>query len=229
MAYSDPNKPILARKLIVTNSFGEVITIDPSLIAFDEKSRNPEETSASVIFASGNAGTSFWRIQGASAAGVVNPFFEIQTHGASGTPANSSEINVFADKIRFTSSVDTNFNIVYESATGVMRRENEIWQGTATIPLTGAWVDTAGARFGVYKDASGNVHLRGLVKSGAAVAVVTLPLGYRPSSNMDFSMRSGTTLCAVNVAPTGAVTVTANFAAIGAVGIDLSVVNFPTF
>lgn len=111
----------------------------------------------------------------------------------------------------------------------------DTWQSITNLSaLTGgtafvnSWTDTAGARFGGYKDAVSNVHLRGLVKSGTAVTIFTLPVGWRPSSNMDFTIRTGTVVSAVNVAPTGIVTVTANFASIGAVGIDLSVVSFPT-
>lgn len=106
---------------------------------------------------------------------------------------------------------------------------NNVWIGTATTPLTGTWVDVAGARFGYFKDATGRVTVRGKVSGGGAGAtIVTLPVGYRPSSNLDFSMRSGTTLCAVGVSTAGVLTVTANLATATVSGINLDVISFPT-
>lgn len=105
-----------------------------------------------------------------------------------------------------------------------------VWKGTAVTPLAGTWVDVAGSRFGYLKDASGRVSIRGKVSGGGAGAtIVTLPVGYRPSSNLDFSMRSGTTLCAVGVSPAGAVTVTANLAVATGSGINLDVVSYPVY
>lgn len=95
--------------------------------------------------------------------------------------------------------------------------------------LTGTWVDTAGSRFAYTKDATGRVTVRGKVSGGGAGATVfTLPAGYRPSSNLDFSMRSGTTLCAVGVSTGGVLTVTANLATATVSGINLDVISFPT-
>jgi hypothetical protein len=95
--------------------------------------------------------------------------------------------------------------------------------------LTGTWVDVAGARFGYTKDATGRVQVRGKVSGGGAGATIfTLPAGYRPSSNLDFSMRSGTTLCAVGVSTGGVLTVTANLATATVSGINLDVISFPT-
>jgi hypothetical protein len=103
------------------------------------------------------------------------------------------------------------------------------WKGTAVTPLAGTWVDVAGARFGYLKDASGRVSVRGKVSGGGAGAtVVTLPVGYRPSSNLDFTMRSGTTLCAVGVSTGGVLTVTANLATATVSGINLDVISYPT-
>lgn len=108
---------------------------------------------------------------------------------------------------------------------------NNRWFTKADTALTGTWVDTAGARFGYYKDAVGNVHLRGLVSGGGAGAtIITLPAGYRPSSNLNFTMAiaGGVTICSVGVSTTGAVTVATNLAAASASGIYLDVVNYQT-
>jgi len=112
---------------------------------------------------------------------------------------------------------------------GDLFRIGQAWIGTGTTPLAGTWVDTAGSRFAYTKDATGRVQVRGRVSGGGAGAtIVTLPAGFRPSSNLDFSMRSGTTLCGVGVSTGGVLTVTANLATASAGGINLDVIIFPT-
>jgi tetrahydromethanopterin S-methyltransferase subunit B len=62
---------------------------------------------------------------------------------------------------------------------------NEAWHvvGAAGEPaFLNSWTNYAGgyATAGFYKDSLGIVHLRGLVKSGTATTIFTLPVGYRP-------------------------------------------------
>lgn len=112
-----------------------------------------------------------------------------------------------------------------------IRNEDEVWKGTAVTPLTGTWVDVAGSRFGYYKEATGRVQLRGKVSGGGAGAtIVTLPVGYRPSSNLEFSMRAAAgVLASVSVNTGGVLTVTTNLASASANGIFLDVISYPTF
>lgn len=107
-------------------------------------------------------------------------------------------------------------------------REGESWVG---FTFANAWNDFAGARAQYFKDATGRVQLRGQVANGVAVGITTLPVGYRPSQSVEFVMRAvgGVTLCAVLVAITGVVSVTANFATAAASGIRLDSISFPTF
>jgi len=123
----------------------------------------------------------------------------------------------------------TDFISVIEMVNGVLQIDGEVWKGTATTPLAGTWVDTAGARFGYIKDPTGRVQVRGRVSGGGAGAtVVTLPVGYRPTSNLEFTMRAGTVVSAVSVSTAGVLTVTANLATASASGIYLDGISFPT-
>ena len=66
-----------------------------------------------------------------------------------------------------------------------------VTQEAWTVPtLLNSWVDYAlGFDLrGYRKDASGTVHIQGLVKNGSAVNAVifTLPTGYRPANNLVF-------------------------------------------
>ena len=65
----------------------------------------------------------------------------------------------------------------------------EAWK---TPSFVNGWVDY-GSAFGspgYYKDSLGNVHIRGLIKSGTSstgTTMFTLPVGYRPSLNYIFT------------------------------------------
>jgi hypothetical protein len=109
------------------------------------------------------------------------------------------------------------------------------WQSiTALAAMTGgtgfvnSWTDAAGSRFAGYKDATGRVTLRGLVISGTNITIMTLPVGWRPSSNLEFTMRAGTNVSAVAVSTAGVLTVTANAAAAEASGIHVDCISYPT-
>jgi hypothetical protein len=110
---------------------------------------------------------------------------------------------------------------------GDLLRIGQVW---TALPLVNAWVNIAGAAAGYTKDATGRVQLRGGVITGAAVLIATLPVGNRPSQSMEWIMRGqgGVVMCAVLVATTGAITVTANFATATANGIRLDSISFPT-
>lgn len=234
MAYADPNKPILARKVIVTDQLGRKLIIDAAQVSIDSSSQNPDETGPATIYGGGNSGSSTLIIASAPQVGsLVDPqlrFVNYSKNYAGGIYPNgfgTLELNN-ADQLLLSSRIDSNNDVMWDGSTGTITRRNEVWQGTATIPLAGTWTDVAGARFGVYKDAVGVVHVRGKVANGGAVTIATLPVGYRPSSNLDFTMRTGTVLSGVGVSTAGVLTVTANFASIGATGINLDVISFPT-
>lgn len=124
-----------------------------------------------------------------------------------------------------------NDNGVVVEGGSILSMHDSQWYGTAVTPLTGTWVDVAGARFGYHKDATGRVSIRGVVQGGGAGAtIVTLPVGYRPSSNLEFTMRAGggVIICAVAVSTAGVLTVTANLSTASSNGIHLDVISYPT-
>lgn len=109
-----------------------------------------------------------------------------------------------------------------------------VWVAPALVP---AWVDVAGARVGLVKDATGRVQFRGQVIGGAGAILFTIagpaagqPFSYRPTQTMEWVMRGvgGVVLCAVQVATSGVVTVTANLATATANGIRLDAISYPT-
>jgi hypothetical protein len=104
------------------------------------------------------------------------------------------------------------------------------WQSITALgaAFVNSWTDVAGSRFGAFKDATARVTLRGLVISGTNVTITTLPVGWRPSSNLEFTMRAGTNVSAVAVSTAGVLTVTANAAAAEASGIHLDCISYPT-
>lgn len=73
--------------------------------------------------------------------------------------------------------------------------------------LLNSWV-AFGAPYnapGYFKDSRGIVHLRGLVKSGTASTIFTLPAGYRPIGRELFAVPSNDLFGACSVDPAGAV------------------------
>lgn len=88
--------------------------------------------------------------------------------------------------------------------------------GFNPFPLAGTWVDFAGNRARYLKDAAGNVHVQGVIASGATVAVGTLPVGYRPSQSVQFPLYGGNpgpTISVIQVSPAGAMTIITNLGA----------------
>lgn len=58
---------------------------------------------------------------------------------------------------------------------------------------------------GYWKDSMGVVHLKGLVKSGTAAAIFTLPAGYRPYKRCIFVILSNGAVGRINLDPDGQV------------------------
>lgn len=108
--------------------------------------------------------------------------------------------------------------------------KNNVWWGTSTTPLLNGWVDVAGERFGYLKDAAGVVHVRGRIVSGTSATIVTLPAGFRPSSNLEFTMHiaGAVTMSGVSVSPAGTFIVNVNAATAQSTGINLDGISYPT-
>ena len=125
--------------------------------------------------------------------------------------------------------VSNDFTTYARFISGVWQNEGAAWAGTATTPLSNAWIDTAGARYGYFKDTAGTVHLRGLVRNGTAVGILTLPAGFRPSSNLDFTVQNKTTsgIASISVSTAGVVAISTNFVS-GTMQVYLDVISFPT-
>ena len=76
--------------------------------------------------------------------------------------------------------------------------------------LLNSWVNYDAANFsnaGYVKDNEGFVHLRGVVGSGVAATVFTLPSGFRPARRAIFSVVGNDLFARVDVATTGDVVV----------------------
>jgi hypothetical protein len=271
VAFSDPNKALIAREILTDNPPNKRIDINgsdaPNGIAF--YTGDPLETFPGVIqpdislgagtldttysspLSAGHAGSNLvlstgrtgvdqdeinMNTQNVTISADQNIELHGQGYGAGGSFAygllthdgTGPYIDLNAPRI-FLRDIDSgNDNGLVAVGTKIAPINGDVWNGTAVTPLAGTWTDTAGARFGYLKDAVGVVHLRGLVKGGGTTTIVTLPVGFRPTSNLDFTMRTGTTLSGVGVSTAGVLTVSANFAAIGATGIYLDVIQFPT-
>lgn len=90
--------------------------------------------------------------------------------------------------------------------------DGETWNNFA---FAGTWANFAGFTTRYYKDANGIVHVAGAITGGAAVAIGTLPAGYRPSQTFETLQRGanpGPIMCAIQVSPAGAVTLITNLA-----------------
>jgi len=101
---------------------------------------------------------------------------------------------------------------------GVAAEGIEVWHevgATSEPAFTNSWVNLGGgsATAAFKKDVGGNVHIKGLVKSGvvgAGTPIFTLPAGYRPGATLIFAVVTNpNTIGVVNVLTTGAVEVAA--------------------
>jgi len=240
VAFADPNAPFVAREILTADS-GQRVTINddthPNGIAF--YSGSPNEIAPAQLQPSNNADIVFgMQLSGAtSAANPVAPSVSLTTDTI--TPrtqfgSNSDRLNLGAGVDAFIQSPSikigdfTSSRLVITGTPSNIAIEGEAW---ANIPLVNSWVDVAGGRANYYKDATGRVQLRGQVSGGTVATVATLPAGYRPTQSMEWIMRGvgGVVMCAVQVATTGVITVTANIATAQANGIKLDSISFPTF
>lgn len=231
MAFEDPNKVIVTRELrtIGPTEYVDIGGVDaPNGIAF--YSGMPEESFPAVVNPF-NAATLFAGVSLSSAA--------LDGGGPAGGAAVATfqawkETAAFGGHSRAQITAD-NFVVNIPPATGTFKTNKELtfigqdWILKATTPLAGTWVDAAGSRFGYTKDVTGRVSVRGFVSGGGAGAtVVTLPAGYRPSSNLEFTMRANAVVSAVSVSTAGVLTVTANLPTASASGIYLDCITYPT-
>jgi len=117
--------------------------------------------------------------------------------------------------------------IVGQAAGGIVQTMTQAWVNVARV---NSWVDFAGSRARYYKDAVGMVHVNGVVASGTAALIGTLPAGFRPSQSHEFVLPGAAAknvVCDVSVDTTGAITVQSNLASAQArLGLDFA---FPTF
>ena len=101
------------------------------------------------------------------------------------------------------------------NTTGVVTFGNgaTITQEAVTAPtLTNSWANAGGAQqtAGYWKDSNGVVHITGAITSGtttAGVAIMTLPVGYRPTKSEQFicSNNSNTAVAIIAVSSAGVV------------------------
>jgi len=196
---------------------------------------NPSEVTPAIIdpHSSGNRG--YVRIAGPTTLTGATP----ATFDLSGYTDGHSTAELDVDSMRLTAGTTAtiessalrlsgDFTTYLTLINGYAQVEGETWHAPT---FANSWVDVAGGRAGYFIDATGRVQLRGQVVSGTAATVFTLPTGYRPTQSMEWVMRGvgGTVLCAVQVATTGVVSVTANLATAQASGIKLDAISFPTF
>lgn len=78
---------------------------------------------------------------------------------------------------------------------------------------------------GYYKDKEGVVHLHGLIKSGYAQHITTLPVGYRPAATHLFTVISGSGFARIDVKADGTVTLVGSY---NSAYVSLSGITFRT-
>lgn len=242
MAFDDPNQTIIAR-VIKTASSGKRVEINgytPNGLAFF--TGLAAEAKPGVIQPVGSGNTMYINFKSPEAVGFAGKTAELQLEtldtGVTISETDADRIKSFAadfyqvgaPSIVLGDSTPGLDLEISDDGTGfaTIKNQTEVWHAKATTPLTGTWNDVAGARFGYFKDAAGNVHLRGLLTSGSAAPIVTLPVGYRPSSNLDFTVQNKITngIASVGVNTGGVVQVSTNFVANMQVYLD--VISYPT-
>ncbi len=273
MAFSDPNKALIAREILTDNPPNKRIDINgsdaPNGIAF--YTGDPLETFPGVIqpdislgagtldttysspLSAGHAGSNLVLSTGRTGvdqdeinmnsqnillSGDQNIELHGQGYGAGGSFAygllthdgTGPYIDFNAPRI-FLRDIDSgNDNGLVAVGTKIAPINGDVWNGTAVTPLLNSWGDVAGERFGYLKDATGRVQLRGRVVGGSSAVIVTLPVGFRPSSNLEFTMHiaGAITMSGVSVSTTGTLTVNINAATAQTTGINLDGISFPT-
>lgn len=209
------NNATVRGELIVGQMPGQYVRIGKSADlpllppVFEMSTGSAEESQPGFINATGSGFTlqSIWQspvsVDTGRAASIV-----LNSHGS---PVNRTEIDINADDIIVSNPI-------------------ELEQSWTNLTLVNSWVDSAGARAGYFKDATGRVQLRGQVSGGSVSTIATLPVGYRPSQTMEWITRdqTGVVLCAIRVATTGLLTVAANLTNASSGGIRLDAASYPT-
>lgn len=269
MAFTDPNKALLARSILTATSgkriyvngpdapngiafyTGDAAETFPGVIQPDTGSDSLDTTYSSPLTA-GHAGSQLVLSTGKTAidqdeialnsqnvtvAADENIELHGRSYGAGGSYAygllthdgTGPYIDFNAPRIFLRDTDSGNDNGLVVTGNKISSIKDDVWWNAASAGGTvNSWTDTAGSRFAYSKDATGRVSLRGLMKSGTATTIITLPVGYRPTSNLEFTMRAGTVLSSVAVSTAGVLTVTANFTTAASSGIYLDCISFPT-
>lgn len=123
--------------------------------------------------------------------------------------------------------LSNDFTAYAEVVGGIVQTDGETWHNVARV---NGWADFAGSRARYFKDGAGVVHVNGIVASGTAALIGTLPVGYRPAQSHEFALAgaaASNVLCSVRIDSTGAITVLSNLASAQArLPLDFA---FPTF
>lgn len=247
MAYSDPNAPFVARQ-VFTALTGQRIEINGSSsqngIAFFTGAASELFPGIIRPTASGNILEVVYRSPEATGHAGVHAELSLQTLTDGTTIADTEATNVHITGGAFVHVITPDVTLGSSSLRGDLKIASDA-NGDATIlnkdevfhpttdpnwPMANSWVDTAGARFAGYKDATGRVQLRGLMRNGTAAGIFTLPVGYRPPSNLDFVVQNKTTggIASVGISTAGVVQISTNFVA-NTMQIYLDGISFLTF
>lgn len=127
-------------------------------------------------------------------------------------PAAGARVKLPAPLVRHWQDLQLNFDAI----TKALSIENVRYVGTAGQPaFQNAWVNfDAGSpppvgtarNAGFWKDGAGMVHLTGIVKTGASLAVIfTLPAGYLPASSHSFTVLASGGPAEIDIAIAGTV------------------------
>lgn len=111
---------------------------------------------------------------------------------------------------------DITMNMPPASGTFKINRDiTRIGEAWTNVTRVNSWVDFAGSRARYYRDSLGIVHVNGVVASGTAALIGTLPVGFRPSQSHEFALPGAAAinvLCAVRINTDGTITVVSNLA-----------------
>lgn len=230
MAFADPNAPFIARQIFTADS-GQRVTINddqhPNGIAFYSGSASELKPATIDPNTSGNVMSMILRSQEAVGHAGLHANFALQTltDGSTFVETDADSIKNFASGT-FTVGAPTinlgdatpgmDLQITADAnSEAVIKNKDATFKTSADISFSNSWVDTAGARFAAYKDATGRIQLRGLMRNGTAAGMMTLPVGMRPPSNLDFVVQNKTTggIASVSIGTSGAVAISTNFVA----------------
>lgn len=242
MAFRDPLKPLIARLFATNTPPHERIEIDSyrnegpttgSQIRFykegqDSSGLNVSEAAKLLLATNG---------LDPSISSVTQLIGTDYTNNATRASVNLYEMANGTDEITFGADrLWLNNGLVQRD---VNNDGVQMWNELTQTPMDWAWpgfqngwTDLAGSRAGYWTDATGVVHLRGIVISGTAAATIaTFPADARPSQTMDFTVRQagGVIVCAFQInAVTGALTASGNATTVSGSGARLDGITWPT-